>query len=124
MNIQRVLIVDDSEADHMIAEFALEDFSEEIETFKAYDGREALDIIASEQKNFDIIFLDINMPGMNGHEFLEEYANTSNKSAIVVMLTSSDQKIDRDRCLKYAFVKEYLLKPLSAEAVQNMAEKF
>lgn len=107
-----VLVVDDSEIDHITMQYALEDFDPTIDMLSAYDGQEALDLLATLERQPNLIFLDINMPGMNGHEFLSAYAKASFATSVVVMLTSSDQTEDRQKCEMYDFVQEYFIKPL------------
>jgi CheY-like chemotaxis protein len=119
--IQRVLVIDDSETDQFICSCVLEEHNESIEIIKAYDGKEGLEILATLDKHPELILLDINMPRMNGHEFLEEYhATYDNPTSVVVMLTSSSQLQDKEEAMRYAFVKEYQQKPLSADAVLRL----
>ena len=120
--IKSVLIVDDSEIDQLNAAYAFEDYDPSIELLKAYDGSEALDILESVDTLPDLIFLDINMPGMDGHEFLEEYDKRGGIKAVVVMLTSSDQTADRSKCEGYDFVKDYAVKPLEPSYVATLVE--
>jgi CheY-like chemotaxis protein len=119
--IQRVLVIDDSETDQFICSCVLEEHNESIEIIKAYDGKEGLEILATLDKHPELILLDINMPRMNGHEFLEEYQATyDNPTSVVVMLTSSSQLQDKEEAMRYGFVKEYQQKPLSADAVLRL----
>jgi len=63
-----------------------------------------------------IIFLDINMPGMNGFQFLEEAAKLPiviERTCCIVMLTSSFNHEDRDRSANNPIVKDFLNKPLN-----------
>ncbi|MGB4973973.1 MAG: response regulator, partial [Cyclobacteriaceae bacterium] len=71
----------------------------------------------------DVIFLDIDMPLMDGFQFLDEFEKlTSNtkKSCKIVMLTSSINPQDFDRSKKYSNVKLYLNKPLSHDSIQKI----
>jgi CheY-like chemotaxis protein len=120
--IQRVLVIDDSETDQFICSCILEEYNGDIEILKAYDGKEGLEILADLDTPPEIILLDINMPRMNGHEFLAEYTKThENPASVVVMLTSSSQERDKEDSMQYKFVKEYQEKPLSVEAIQKLA---
>jgi CheY-like chemotaxis protein len=116
------LVIDDSETDQFICSCILEEYNGDIEILKAYDGKEGLEILADLDTPPEIILLDINMPRMNGHEFLAEYTKThENPASVVVMLTSSSQERDKEDSMQYKFVKEYQEKPLSVEAIQKLA---
>ena len=110
-----LLIVDDSAADRYLAIAAIEDFDDSIEVLQAVDGKEALETLATAANRVDLVFLDINMPVMDGIEFLERYGQVETPCATVVMLSSSHQQADKDRCMKYDFVIDYLTKPLTAD---------
>jgi CheY-like chemotaxis protein len=119
--ITSILIIDDSESEHIIAKYAIEAYDAQIQIYSAFDGQEALDLLTTLTVQPDVILLDINMPGMDGHEFLVEYEKTDYKSSVVAMLTSSDQESDRKKCLKYPFVRQYLFKPLEVKDLQTIA---
>ncbi len=111
------MIVDDSEADQFISKMLIQTNYPDVDIDEAYDGQEALDMLATTTDWPQVVFLDINMPVMSGHEFLEAYSRTYGEqpSAIIVMLTSSDQTSDKERTAAYSFVKGYAVKPLSKE---------
>ncbi len=74
----------------------------------------------------DLIFLDINMPVMNGFEFLAAYDKLPEEDKgkhMIVMLTSSMLEVDRMNATKYECVTGYLPKPLKPEAVADIVEK-
>lgn len=120
-----ILIVDDSVADQFYYEMVLKNADPDIEIIPAHDGLEALEILENLEKEPDLILLDINMPRMNGHDFLENYYKDSSKDTpVVVMLTSSDQKTDKEKVEKYPSVKEYVIKPLTDEIVEDLGSKF
>ncbi len=73
----------------------------------------------------DLILLDINMPGMNGWEFLEEYKNIKfpeNKTPIICMITTSLNPDDKLRASKIPALSGFYLKPFSLELLRNMQE--
>jgi CheY-like chemotaxis protein len=124
MKIHSALIVDDSESDQMLAQIAIEEFDSSINILQAYDGEEALEILNSSDEQPDVIFLDINMPGMDGHEFLKTYNEKDDHSPIVVMLTSSNNKRDKDQCMAFPFVKKYIIKPLILTMLKEIENSF
>ena len=61
------------------------------------------------------------MPGMDGHEFLAEYDKHDQYTSVVVMLTTSAQTSDREKCSAYSFVKEYIIKPLELDDMKTLS---
>ena len=116
-----ILLVDDDESCNEFHQLIIEKTActEKVEV--AYDGEEALAFLKSSINGVhpepDIIFLDINMPGMNGWEFLEEYKKLEGeiKSKIVVMLTTSLNPNDKTRAEKTGCVDEFRSKFLSSK---------
>lgn len=120
MGMISVMVVDDSEADQMLAKMIIEEFDESIEVLQAYDGEEALEILEKRSKQPDVIFLDINMPRMNGHEFLDKYDAWENTTTVVIMLTSSDQVWDKEKSMAHQCVKKYFTKPLETAYLEEI----
>lgn len=123
MTIKSIMTVDDSEADQFLTRHVIEAFDENIEISEAYDGREALAMLEEMDQHPCVILLDINMPTMNGFEFLEEYNKRDDHSAIIAMLTSSGQDQDKEKTKNFKFVKTYLVKPLRVTDIETLAAK-
>jgi CheY-like chemotaxis protein len=73
----------------------------------------------------DLIFLDINMPGMNGWEFLCEYEKLDEdlkSQAIIIMLTTSENPDDRTKALN--ITPDFKTKPLTAEMLEEIINKY
>jgi CheY-like chemotaxis protein len=71
----------------------------------------------------DIIFLDINMPVMDGWHFLKEYESLKkslNKKIVIYMVSSSIDERDIARATQEQDVKDYIIKPLSFEKLQSI----
>lgn len=130
-----VMVIDDSQVDLYISKRMMTKygFAERIITMdSAEDALEYLQSNAENEKELpNIIFLDINMPHMNGFEFLEAYENLPEnvKSRwIIVMLSSSSSIEDRETAAGNKYVKQYLSKPLSQGILEelsfNMTEGF
>lgn len=72
-----------------------------------------------------LILLDINMPVLNGWDFLERYEKagfTKSWNAVIVMLTSSIDPLDSERASKSPLVAEYMTKPLSTEKINHILQ--
>jgi CheY-like chemotaxis protein len=125
-----VMLIDDNEIDNLINQKMIE--SADIATHiyvhtGAKSGIEFLrniDKVEESEKILpEVIFLDIDMPLMDGFQFLEEFEKLSdlikNKSRIV-MLTSSLNPQDVNRSKKYPYVKQYINKPLSHDSLMKL----
>ena len=122
MKMSLILLVDDNETDQFLHEMVIKKFDPTIKILKAYDGEEALEVLANAEEAPDLILLDINMPRMNGFEFLEEYNKLSYTSTVVAMLSSSEQGSDREKALGYGCVETYFVKPLDSDDLQKMLD--
>ncbi|NJW52353.1 response regulator [Salinimicrobium oceani] len=85
-------------------------------------AKEALPFVVERSKTQKLlIFLDINMPEINGWDFLEQLEQrVASKKIFVVMVTSSINWSDRNRAGKYSLVIDYREKPLSKQACEEV----
>lgn len=123
------LLVDDDPISCFINEKIIEAASLTKHAHLAHNGKEALDFIEGNCKVVymapscpDLIFLDLNMPVMNGFEFLDEFVKlnfTSKPEIKIVILTSSSNPTDIERIQGYNILG-YLNKPLTVENLQNL----
>ncbi len=118
--MKNILIVEDNTADQFLSKAIITSKKPDIEVHIASDGQEALEML-NDGLSIDLILLDINMPRMNGHAFLEAFTDKNTKEIpVVVMLTSSDQEYDKSNALSYKCVKDYLLKPIKTEVIEHL----
>lgn len=124
-NYKCVMLVDDNEIDNIINEKIIEanSFAETILVFQT--GQDSLEYLKihqhDETKLPEIIFLDINMPVMDGFQYLEEfekYNDLVKKKCRIIMLSSSISPKDIDRAASNIHVKKYLNKPLNIRYLQ------
>lgn len=121
--MKTILMVDDNEADHFLTREMIKLEYPDVEILTAYDGEQALEMLRGQDIKPDLILLDINMPRMNGHEFLAEYSdNNTRELPIVIMLTSSSQERDRNMAMQYHCVKGYLTKPVMSDNIPEIEE--
>jgi CheY-like chemotaxis protein len=121
--VQRILIIDDDPVNNMINQRLIKKFNSNFEIETVMDATKALDKLENEpDARPDLILLDINMPVMNGWEFLEA-VREKNLSIVVVMLSSSIDKHDRSKSSSYPVVVDYLIKPLSIQRLQEVFER-
>jgi len=125
-----VLLIDDDIDDNFFHERAIRKYNGEIKVVNKKSGTEALDylnsVIANNEEHPDLIFLDINMPQMNGWQFLDEYnslrSNLSCK-AIIVMLSTSTNPEDIQQSKEWHFVADYITKPLTPKILNGLVGK-
>lgn len=122
MNPVTVLLVDDDEGVTFLNRFLLESSGRNFTIQTAINGSEALSMIEQAGTCPDIIFLDVNMPVMDGFEFLQELSERPDyyNRATVYMLTSSLRETDREAAQKFSCVKKYLEKPLTEKIVKEL----
>ena len=87
---KKILMIDDDADDAQIFEEALSEMDASLAFYRAWDGQEALDILFQNKiENPDIIFLDVNMPGMNGWQFLKLIKEEESYKHIPVIVYST-----------------------------------
>ena len=126
MGLKKILLIDDHEAEHFLLKAMVSDYDDTIEVLSAYDGEEGLEILKQEHETLDCILLDINMPRMDGFEFLEaasEVLGPMFSQTSVAMLTTSLDPDDQRRAMAFPMVKAFLNKPLTHDHVERFAEK-
>ena len=121
-----VLLIDDNEADNFFHKTIITqmDIAENIEV--AWDGVQALEFLKKENQIIpELIFLDINMPKVNGWEFLEAYKNLKQEQKtkiIIIMLTTSLNPNDEEKARKISEVKGFKNKPISKQMMTEIME--
>jgi CheY-like chemotaxis protein len=125
--IDLVMLVDDNETDNFISKRIIEitKFAKRVEVKNS--GKSALDYLKENQSSADdlpnIIFLDINMPIVDGFVFLyefEKFSEVVRNKCKVIILSSSDNKRDIDKIVNNNHVIKFITKPLTEVALDEI----
>ena len=120
-NPKKILLVEDDDIFLFTATFVLNKAFPNAEIAIKHHGQEALDYLMDHEP--DLLFLDLNMPKMNGWEFLEAYEklNLNQKGKVVlVMLTTSMNPDDRKKAETIKSLDGFISKPLTVEAINDL----
>jgi len=119
----KILIADDSRFIHRVFEGMFERYALHVcELVHAHDGQQALSALA-QQPDVDLILLDINMPVMNGLEFLEEWGRSSFYADIPVVVVSTSSFEDGVQKGLAAGARDYVVKPFEVDALFDIVSR-
>lgn len=134
--LNTILLIDDNLDDNFFHSLVIKGVNASIVIKSATTGEKAIDYLNQAQNGVedfpipDLIFLDINMPGMNGFEFLEkarlQKIISEDKTVVIVMLTSSLNPSDEEMAKKQFpnEINAYQNKPLTKEILNDIIVKF
>jgi CheY-like chemotaxis protein len=125
-----IMLIDDNEIDNLINQKMIEAAAISEKIYTCSSAKSGLEFLKNMEKLEladqilpDLIFLDIDMPLMDGFQFLDEFEKFGpliKKKCKVIMLTSSINPQDYNMAKKYATVKLFLNKPLSHESISSL----
>ncbi len=125
--MSKLIIIDDDPIHQKIVQIILkkQDTFDEIDSYtEAEIAVEMLEENAKNRDNLpDVILLDLNMPVMDGWDFLESFEKIKNKllkTIKIFVVTSSVDEKDKSRAKQYNSVVDYITKPLSDESVKKI----
>lgn len=130
--LRRVVLIDDDQVSNFVCESIIksEKFADEVVSFEwAQDALHYLKKVSeNDPENFpDLIFLDINMPGMDGWTFIKEYRKlpeqVTNRCSLFMLSSAVDRK-DIICAKSHEEVKDFFSKPLSPEILAIIREEF
>jgi CheY-like chemotaxis protein len=115
----KILIAEDNIANQRVAKGILLQFG--YQTDLAVNGKEAVEAV--ERQKYDLLFVDVQMPGMDGLEATRSICNRMSPSErpFIVAMTANAMNEDRDLCLS-AGMDDYLSKPIRPENVKAAIE--
>ncbi len=125
------MLVDDDQTTNYLNQLLLNKLGVADRLLVALDGNEALATLAQHCTPVTptcpaLILLDVNMPGMNGIQFLEAYQQlplAQQHAIVIVMLTTSLHPRDVDRVRELAIVDGFVSKPLTEQKVQELLQE-
>jgi CheY-like chemotaxis protein len=104
------------------------DFAQDVKAFE--DGKEAIDVLEPLMRRNeieqlpDLIMVDLNMPIMDGWQFIEAFTQIPCKKQIILYIVSSSiDPNDRQRAASYSQVSGYLLKPITRDVLRSISKE-
>ncbi|AWH83658.1 response regulator [Flavobacterium album] len=125
--IDSIYVIDDDKIYHFLLKNLLKQNGVDAKSTFFANGQDAIDFI--KQNNHveelpDLILLDVNMPIMNGWQFLDEFIKLGpglSKMPVIYMISSSNNEVDIERAKEFnGTVKDYFLKPICKEDIEKI----
>jgi CheY-like chemotaxis protein len=132
LQLNCIMLIDDNKLDNFYHERVIRKHNAAKNVVVKESGEEALLYLRNKSNNPhdmhpEIIFLDINMPGMNGWEFITEYKKLDadfQSKMVVVMLTTSENPDDVEKARANGLLFAFKTKPLTVEMLNEVMQKF
>lgn len=129
-NVGMICVIDDDNVYRFTTEKYIQMLNLPINVVSFGDGELALEYLRNNSTAADdlpdILFLDVNMPVMDGWDFLDEF-ETLNEGLIkeirVYLVSSSIDERDQNRSMKYSCVKDYIVKPITEEYLERLIKQ-
>lgn len=126
--MKRIVLIDDDETTNYLNRLIIERSKLVDEVLSFYSPQDALDFFSNHKSQADkaLVLLDINMPIMNGWQFLEQYQSiyNENNGSKIVILTSSINPTDKQMAEEKSVIADYKAKPLSIDMVGELVANY
>lgn len=124
--LECIMLIDDDHLTNFYNKIILEKGNAANEIVVFENGKTALEYLKDNDNKVDLILLDINMPLMNGWQFLEHYdkLDDKRKAKMIIMLTSSAHSDDKKMVEKHGSVKKFINKPLVPDTIKLILSLF
>jgi CheY-like chemotaxis protein len=126
-----IMLIDNNPDDNFYHTRVIKKKDPSVEVLVMSSATDALAYLQAPDKNKrqpDLIFLDINMPGMNGWDFMERYQlqvpKSEGEALVIIMLTTSENPDDRRRALQSGAITAYMTKPLTLDMLASIDGNF
>jgi two-component system, sensor histidine kinase and response regulator len=120
-SVPRLLLVEDNAVNQLVASRMLQRLGFTVEF--ATDGKKAVDMVAANR--YDLVFMDCQMPVMDGYQATEQIRRTepTGRHVVIVAMTANAMQSDRERCID-AGMDDYLSKPINKSAVVAILKRY
>ncbi len=120
-NKQVVLVADDSSTVRKFVSFSLS--SQNMEVITAVDGMDALEKV-SQAPRLDLVIVDLNMPNMDGFEFIENFHQSDMYRGVPIIILSSERGEESKKRGEEVGADAYIEKPFDAKKFRYQVSKF
>ncbi len=123
--LNTILLIDDNQPTNVYNKKLIDKSGIAIQVDIANDGRQGLEYLSHKEKYPDLILVDIDMPHMNGWEFIAEFNTlpiSQQKESTVIMLSTSPNPRDQLQALLMDAVIDYKKKPLNIETLNEIIQ--
>jgi signal transduction histidine kinase/DNA-binding response OmpR family regulator/streptogramin lyase len=117
----RILLVEDNKMNQKLANYMLTKAGYQLDL--ASNGREAVEMITARRDRYNLVFMDINMPEMDGREATRILRQKGFKKLPIIAMTADVMKEDRQKCFD-AGMDDYIAKPIRRDTVFQMVKKW
>jgi DNA-binding NarL/FixJ family response regulator len=111
-----IVMIDDDEVMHFLFRVLLKKYKPELNLQTYSEAKKVLRLLEDNSFQGSVIVLDLNMPLMNGWQFLQELERLGQRIPVYI-LSSSDNADDKSRASEFRNVKGYFVKPLNIEHI-------
>lgn len=116
-----ILLVEDNAINRKLAQQMLSRAGYRVTT--ANDGEDAVAVVTADPKGFDLVFMDIQMPRMDGRQAARILRNKGVKDLPIIAMTAESLEGDRRKCLE-AGMNDYISKPINREKTFQIIKKY
>jgi signal transduction histidine kinase/DNA-binding response OmpR family regulator len=117
----RILLAEDNPMNQKLAQYMLTKAGYQLEV--ANNGREAVEKYTADPERYDLIFMDVHMPEIDGLAATKVLRNRGYAEIPIIAMTADAMKEDREKCLESG-MNDYMAKPIKREEVFNMITKW
>ena len=117
----KVMVVDDNKVNRMIVSRMLDIIG--VTRYAANSGREAIQVLLDKGWNIDMVFMDLDMPDIDGYEATEQIRNVWKSDITIVALTANSTNQAKQRC-KDIGMQDFFTKPITIQTLREMIAKW